>query len=392
MSTETLEPPPAATTTGDADTESLMAEFNKIAGPTETPETPPAQEKPPEPKPAETPKPKGAKTESEVPDEFLTDRKPEAPEVKETPEVPIEEVPANAAPKQLREALARRETRIKEQALELADYKRKLAERGDGAPNKEQEAAFKAAQERAAALEAEFERVAYERSPKFQKFNADESTEIKTAQSYLEGTEIQPSLIDAAMRVSGQARLKLLRESGMDAETIAAVTPHMARADTIRRDRDASLENWKQTMTQEQEESREQQAAEEQRRSAQEKAVWNEVTGEFYDKHPAFKPVHGNEKWTARVETNKQRAEDFALGKAPLKELFRIGLLGVAAETVEVMNAELKSRLNAATEELARLKAAQPSTGHSADVKANDKPLSDKDHYARAFEQASGQA
>jgi hypothetical protein len=388
---EVLEPP----ATNQADSDSLKASFN-TALKTETDLRPVPAEVPAEVERNVQPDPtlapdnppekkedkKVEQSESIVPDQFTTKEQ-------KKPEVENEEIPVNAGTKQLRDVLARRDAKLKEQQATLAELRAKL-ETTPVNPSKEHEEMVRAANARAAELESKLERAAYADSPKFQRFNAEHTAEITTAKSYLEGTEISPTILDVAASQSGQARLKTLRDAGMDAETIAAVGPHLARADSIRRERDASLENWKQTHAQEIEQQKAQQTRQEQEQQAKEQVILNEVAAEKMKGNPAFTEVEGHPKWNAMVAQNKKDAEDFAFGRKPLKELFELGYDGVSARTLKVMNGELEKKLNALTEEVSRLRAVQPGTGTSVAATAGDvtKPTDETSEHKAAFNKA----
>lgn len=381
---ETLEPPPMS------DTDALKASFNTSLQEqtgvdpkaTDTDDAHPGEQEPQlVPQKVETKvETKADKEESIVPDQFTgkTEANREEPQ--------IEEIPVNAGTKQLRDVLARRDAKLKEQTQTLEELRKKL-ETAPITSSKEHDDRVAAALKRAQEAELRLEKVAYSESPKFQRFNAEHVAEISSAKSYLEGTEISPSILEIAANQTGQARLATLRNAGMDAETIAAVGPHLARADAIRRERDASLENWKANMTVEQQAQQAQAAQQEQQRQQQEQVVLNEVREAKMKDNPAFTKVPGHDKWNAMVEQNIRDAEDFAMGRKPLKDLFDLGYDGVSARTFKVMNAELTKKVNAQAEQIARLTAAQPGTGRAADPKAGEagKPVDETSEYKASF-------
>lgn len=390
---ELLEPP-APVSSGDSDSDALKSAFNTALKAGAGVDDAAANDDAPDPgatpgliaKPADSkpPEKKEAAGDSIVPSQFT-----EKPKAKEADAAPADEIPANAGAKQLREALARRDAKLKELQAER-DALRLKAEAAPVGASKEQEDAYKAATDRAAKLEQELERAAYDRSPKFQRFGAEETAEITSAKSYLEGTEINPSVLELAARTTGQSRLKLLRDAGMDAETIAAVGPHLARADAIRRERDASLENWKAGAAADQQAQQTRATQEEAQRRQQEETVFKTVGEQMRTKLEAFQKVEGHEKWNAMVEQNEKDAADFFAGKKSLPELAELAYLGVSSRTTKVMNDELRRQLNVANEELGRLRAAQPGTGKAADPKAGQAtaPVNDTDHYKQSFRAA----
>lgn len=273
-----------------------------------------------------------------------------------------------------------------------ADELRKKLETAPAGPSKDHEEALRAASARATELEEKLERAAFAESPRFQKYDSEISAELTSAKAYLEGTSISPAVLEVAASQIGQNRLKTLRDAGMDSETIAAIGPHLARADAIRRERDASLEHWKADYTKEQEQTRQQAAQQETARQKQEQEVWDRVAAEMRGKHPAYTKVEGKDKWNAIVEQNEKMSEDFAMGRMPLDELFRLGREGVAARTVKLMNDELVKTNNALIEEVTRLKAAQPGTGHTNTTVSTTKPTDEISEHKAAFNAALAQA
>lgn len=380
-----LEPPP------QTDTDALKASFNTAVAAQDTINPKAVAEeviiegdKPTlVPVKAKEPPLEKAKEESIVPDQFT-----KKPEEKAAPVE--EEIPINAGTKQLRDVLARRDAKLKEVQAHAEELRLKLEKAPVAGPSKEHEERIRLATERAEKLEAELERAAYNRSPKFQKFESEHTAELASAKSYLEGTEISATILDVAANQTGQARLKTLRDAGMDAETIAAVGPHLARADAIRRERDASLDNWKQNQTAEQEHAKSQQARQEQERQAQDQIVLKEVATRKMKDNPAFTKVDGHEKWNAMVDRNLKDAEDFAMGRKQLSELFEIGYDGIGARTQKIMYDEVKKEVVSLREEVGRLRAAQPGTGKSVDVKAGDatRPMDETSEHKNAFNAA----
>lgn len=330
--------------------------------------------------------PKEEKVDTLIPAEFI-DKKTEVVIPIDEPLV-AEDVKQNLKGK-ARESFDKLETaaktRIEKLQQELADARKQPV----GAPAKEHEDAYKAALERSAALEQELERSAYERSPKYQRFGTEEKAELGLAKSYLEGTNVNAAIIDAATHANGPARIKIMRESGMDAETIAAVGPHLARVDALRRERDASLENWRTTMTHDMEVQKAQAAQQEARRVADEASVYEKVSAEMQKNDPAFTLVEGNSKWNARVEENKRETLEFYKGKKSLEDIARIVHLGISAGTKDIMISELTRMLNEERSASARLKAAQPNTGTGGEKKTEkvnaDDPKNSSQHYRSAF-------
>lgn len=396
---ETAQPPevaPVIETTSDAD--SLKASFNaahEALKPEPVIEANDATQKAADAKAAEAAK--GAKKdESVVPAQFLKT-------AEEKKEVTTEKVDEPLATDEMRgkvkgEARAQFDKlekaakgRIEALQKEITELRAKPAAAGDST---ELQSELKAERERVQKLQQDFERVAYTQSPKFARFGTDEKAELTAAKSYLEGSEVNPAILDAAAGTTGSERMKILKGAGLDAETIAVLSPHLARIDAIRRERDGSLENWKQTSEQDQQRAKAQQEAQHAQRIAEEKKVFDEVR-EQAKTMPAFTKVDGNDKWNALVEQNFKEAEDFFHGKKTLAELAELGHRGVAQRTTELINQELVKTVNEQNATIARLRAAQPSNGasgeHDAKKPAPDPVKDQTEHYKNSFNAAKAE-
>lgn len=288
------------------------------------------------------------------------------------------------------------QTRIAAERAANEALRKELAEAKSGKPTDTEQLAKEAKEhrERADELQARLERAAYLQSPKYEKFGTEESAELKLAKGFLEGGEVNPAIIEAAAQTQGAHRMKIMRDAGMDSETIAAVSPYLARVDAIRRERDQSVDAWKTERTLDQSRLKTQQDQQEQAQRAQEKAVYDEVMSKA-KAMPAFTRVDGNDKWNALVDQNYKEAEEFAQGRKPLAELFELGFNGVANRTTQLMNQELTKQLNEVRTELSRLKAAQPSVGKTGEAEAK-KPTSETakdqtEHYKNAFNAAKAE-
>lgn len=366
----TLEPPPTS------DTDALKASFTAELAKAQT-EAPPTEEKK-----VDAP----AKKVDDVPLEMLGEKKDETKEE--------EALPANAPAKQLRDALARRDAAIAALREEVKAAKAKPATEA----NPETANELKTARERAQQLEQELERAAYERSPRFRRFGVEEVAELKTAKTYLEGSDISPGILDAAANASGAARVKLLTDAGMDHGTLGLVGAHLARVDALRRDRDASLETWKQSLTADQEAHKAAQAQVTQRQEAEERRVFETIKTQFIEKIPAFtkSKEKGFDAWDAQVAENLKAVDDFAFGRKPLAEIMELGFRGIAQKATEQINVKLSSRVTELESELTKLRAAQPTTGSGGEAKPPapdpDKPGNEKAHYESSFNREMAKA
>jgi hypothetical protein len=376
METDTLQPvqeTPNVDVT--ADKQALMDSFNKSVAAEQGASVDEANDVTKQTKTeVRTPIKEAGKTESLIPAELMStvsgEKKPDQQQQQQQQqdEPLVAEEVRNQIPKgKARESFEKLENAAKAKIdrlhKEMAELK---AKQTTTALPADYEAKLKETAERAAKLEQELERTAFERSPKFQRYGQEEKAELSTAKAYLEGTEVNPSILEVAANTTGAARVKLLQEAGLDPTTIALISSNLNRVDALRRERDASLTTWKQSMEVEQNQSKQFAEQQEQQRVAEEKRIY-ESTMEKFKTIPAFTRVDGQEKWNALVEQNFKDAEDFAFGRKSLPELFELGIRGTAQRTTELMNQELTRRLEEANTRLAKLTAAQPTVGSPAD-------------------------
>lgn len=316
-------------------------------------------------------------------------RPPTPPQEQQDEPLVTEEVRNNVPKGKARESFATLEAKatakIKALQAELQDTKAKISQ-----PQipKDFEENYKSAQQKAAELEQKLERVAYEHSPKYQKFGSEEKAELDTAKSYIDKESgINPSVIEMAASNAGPARIKILRDSGMDAETVAGVTAHLARVDAIRRERDASLDNWKQTVQQDAQVQQQAAKAQEEQRSAQQKQVFDTVRARMSSMSELTK-VDGYPEWNKWVDEAHAEAENFFGGKTSLHQLAELGYRGTIQKMTQAMNGELMTENKSLREENTRLKAAQPSTGtprEDTTKRATPDPLKDSTEYHKSI-------
>src|SRR4029450_13675153 len=119
--------------------------------------------------------------------------------------------------------------------------------------------------------EDQFARVAFEQSPKFQsQFIDREKASLEGARASLEGTEVNPDLINVAAYSTPANRIKMLREAGAEPEVISAVTAYLAQVDGVQRDKNKAIENWRTEVAQDQERTEREQAQQRVKRREQE--------------------------------------------------------------------------------------------------------------------------
>ncbi len=364
----------------------LAAEKSESETPPEatpTPEATPVETQTPEPVPEKgtTDDTKIPESKPFLPEELLTGKKPEPKVDDAISEIDAMVLPKNAKPEQVAsfsKLKAEAKRIIEERTARITQLESSTS---NGATKAEIEAAqerVKAAEAKAKEFESTIERLAFTESPRFQRFVADEAATLTTAKSYLEGTEINPDIIDYAARLSGSKRIQVLTEAGADPNIIAAVSPYLAQYDNIQRHKSGALENWKSEQGQFLEQQKAQQAAQMEQRKKSEDEVWSTTVHELKDLVPLRK-FDKNDSWNTRAEEILQRAKTVYNGDGvDLKTVAEKLIKGEGYDALDELRIVLTEELNKVREENARLKAAKPgaSNGQGSSGISNDANLS----------------
>lgn len=233
------------------------------------------------------------------------------------------------------------------------------------AADPEQSEAAKNAIARAAELELELERAAFERSPKYKELVTEGQTAIAQAKSYLEGTEVDPSVIDRAASLTGAKRLAVLRDADLDATAVGAIAAHLAEHDKLSAKRESLLAQHKTIAGEYEAQQRATAEAKELALQQQEEKTFHTVLSKVKGNFPALQPYEGNEAWNKQVEERLALAAEYYNGKRSLEETAEITIAGVAYAVENRRANILAERLKAAVAENAKLKAAQPGGGET---------------------------
>lgn len=371
----------AAVSLPEADAARAKSTFNAEMATATAAENPPAQEAAPD-KPAE-PKADAAPAKPDMPAELLDGNKPDAEDPLLTGEAPKELKGAARANFEKLQTVSRE--RIAALKAEKEALTKQMTEnKGDPEAVKARDAALeahKAAVARAAELEAIVERSAFQNSSKYQALEKSEQAEMTAAKSYLDGTEIDPNVIDLASHAKGAARIKMLKDAGMEPETISAIAPHLAAIDRVSAEKTAALENSKAYTAQQIAEAEQQRAAQETQHKAEETRVFGEALSRAETTLKPFRRVEGNEPWNEQIAELKATAQSFFNGKADLATLADIAVKGVAYDVLDTMVGKQAATITELQAELGRLRAAQPSIEKVTEKNGSETPA---DPMARA--------
>lgn len=257
---------------------------------------------------------------------------------------------------------------------------------------------LKEANERASKIGEDFEKVAFEKSPRFQaQFSAREQTAIDLAKSYLDGTEIKPDIIELAARATGRKRVEILRDAGVDETALGLISPHLAAFDTVQREKQAALADWKNLSKQEREQAQQQQERAQAQRAEQENKVWESVVNKARTDLLPLRASKENTEWNSRSEELVTRAKQIFNGDgADLPTFGETILKGVAYDAQQEVVEHLRGEVASLRAENGRLKSAAPGatmTSGSQDNGNANAPKASRDEQAKStFNQQLGLA
>lgn len=311
------------------------------------PDTAKPTETKPDDKPADKPAKDAVPDFSKKPEE----KKPEAnhdEELKQHPAVKGE------AAKSFKSVLAQRDE-FKTKAAELEAKIKELESRPQTKGNDDKIAEY---EKRMKDLENELGRSNFGNSPKIQAFASQEKLQVDAAKSYLDGDDAQQAAVETASNLTGQKRLRALVDSGMNSETVAAVSAHLARVDDIRAQKTAAMNNWQQEAKAfEQEQQTEKLRADQQRKEFEE-TVFKTVLDKSIPKLEGLQKVDGYEDWNQGVEGRIATIKRLYNGQADLPEIAEVIAKGVAYDAKDQLYANLYGKYQTVAQELASLKAA----------------------------------
>lgn len=211
-----------------------------------------------------------------------------------------------------------------------------------------------------AELEERFGRALFTESPRFQQmFSEPEKAAIDGAKAYLEGTEINPNLVDVIIHATPKRRLDMLNEAGATPDQIAAIVAQISRYDDIQRSKGKAIENWKTDVAQMSEQETAYRQQQEEKRRQEEETIWEQVVSSA-DLLP-LKKSKNDQAWNNRIPEIIQKAKtDFNGNEATLPDLGLVILKGRAYDALSEVVDKLTERLNNLISEGAKLKAVKP--------------------------------
>jgi hypothetical protein len=301
---------------------------------------------------------------SVVPDDVIDPNKATPPKVHAAvAEIQEAELPKGAKKEQV-DSFAKLKTKAAAHLQAALDRAADLEKQAAAATNKDEVAALQKraqeAEDRAKQIAEDFEKVNFEQSPKFKAQFADqEKTALDLAKSYLDGTEIKPDIIDLAAHATGRKRLEILKGAGIEDSSISALLPHLANYDTIQRNKQATLANWKNESKQWQQEAQQRSEKAKAARLEQENKVWEQVISSV-DLLPLRKSKD-NPEWNGRGEQIVAESKKIFNGDGTDLPTFAETILkGRAYDAQQEVVDHLKGQVASLREENAKLKSAAP--------------------------------
>ncbi len=378
---ETAEPPPTTEPLpnpvikdnfADAKSAFLQARIDEGLDAPEPPESPepaaePVAEPPPPTKGKADAEPDAAPQPASVlPDDVFEPKETKKPSV-------IAEIEAAQLPKGAKKETIDSFNKLKTKSINeltqansrIQEIERKLSE---ATTNKEVETLrerLKTAEQKATELEEGWAKTSLETSPQFQRqFVKREQQAIEAAKGYLEGTEVDPRIVDYAARVTGATRLKVLNEAGLDPTQVGAIEARLAHYDAIQRDKSEAVDHWREQGARWQE--AEQQRVQQQmtQRAEFESKVWENVL----NKNANLLPFRSSkdETWNSQAEAYKSEARDIFLGKgADPETMADVVQRGVVAKSgfYDKIIDHLSKQNKMKDEQISKLQSAAPGGG-----------------------------
>lgn len=370
MATKTAEQPPVIAAEPEVNLPAAHLEQSKsifkqarVDAGLDAPPAPKVDDPPPPPETTDDPPPPDKK--SVIPEDVIDPDKSIPPKVHDAvAEIQAAELPKGAKKEQI-DSFGKLKTKAAshlQAALDkAAELEKKIASGATPAAELEElRGKLTAAEERSRAISEDFEKVAFERSPKFKaQFGEREKTAIELAKSYLDGTEIKPEIVDLAAHATGRKRIEILQDAKLDESTISAVLPHLANFDTIQREKQSVLANWKVEAGKAQEELSQFSKVQMERKARQENEVWEKVVSKI-DLLPLRKSKDNSE-WNTRGDEIVAEAKRLYNGEgADLPTFAETILRGVASRAQDEVVDHLKGEVANLRAENAKLKSAAP--------------------------------
>jgi hypothetical protein len=331
----------------------------------------------PEPeKPAEAPPVEKKAEPQEIPEEVITGRQdPEEELLTASPKGPLKH-----------ENWAKLQAKAKEWQAKAREFEEKL--RTPTIPE-DFKNDFEAAKAKLAEREAELERIAVERSPKFRELFTSKEEGLKTAfQATAKELDLDQDTADAIFNSKGKKRYELIDDLDIPQSAKADITTMLRQKDAIGSEREEFLAQSNEKLSKWNEEQKAQEDSRIAKLHEHETRIFEGKLSELTKTMPVLQKIEGNDKWNAAVDQNIAEARRFFEGRVTADEAADYAIAATVSKQVFRMFEVTRERLQAATEELNRLKAAAPSVENPGNkFVEDDSKLSFEERAKKTFNQ-----
>lgn len=349
----------AAFTEGLTQTDTGLPQDQQQAAPAPSP-TPTAKAPAAEP-------PKAAPTDT-IPDELLRGSKPDQIDHAQEFEKLITEKPTGQIKHEhfakVQEGAKAEVARIR---AELETARKELEQRKSSPVPEEHQERFKTVSEALEKANAELERTAYERSPKFrEKFTERENALRESVKTIGKDYSLDDDTVSTILNASGKRRDELVDGLDISEGAKRRLDAHLSSLDVLARDREADLGKAREANREQEMQAQEKEKAEQVRTQVELKKIGVEIMDLAKTKLSGFQPIDGNPAWNAEVQARQAAFEDALMGRgvtvAEKAEAYALAL----DHPVQVhINERLRARLKEEMDKNAKLTAAVPNGGQA---------------------------
>lgn len=324
--------------------EAIAERFREMMNPSSEPIIKEEPKVEPEPKAKEE-----VKTEQEIPDSLITGKTEDPDEalMRETPKGPLKH-----------ENWSRLQKKAQEWEAKAREFEEKLKNPTIPETFKND---FETTKAKLAEREAELERFAVERSPKFKELFTNKESAIKeTFNATAKDLQIDEDQAQVIFNSKGKKRYELIDDLDIPQSAKSDLTVMLRQKDELGSQKESFLSKSREELNAWEESNKAESDAQLAKLKAHEDRIFESKLSELTKSLPTLQKIEGNEKWNAVVDQNIAEAKRFFSGQITAEEAADYAIAGATAKQVFKMFEVARERLQAANEELARLKAAAP--------------------------------
>lgn len=308
-----------------------------------------------------------ATDEDGIPDQFLTDKKQEAPAVDEFAEMVKEAPKGQIAHERWRQLQTLSSQRVEAANKERDELRAQLEQlkSGQGVPE-ETKKELEALRKRADEAEAELERTAYERTPKFKERFVEPENRVREAVKGI-GKEynLEAADVEDLITVKGRRRDDMVEALEMTPAAKQRLITELSHLDRLSAERETELTRSRDQLRATYEEQERAAKANQERERAEEDRIFGERLEMAKSKLHGFMKIDGDEGWNKKVEGRIEYAKRFFNGQVKAEEMTDVILRGMNGEVQDKVIDRLKGQVKTLTEQLGKLTKAGPGGGQA---------------------------